>query len=150
MVRTQTFTAGHVFPIAILFAVAVAACSPARPAGEKPKPDASASATSSAQAKPLAVDSQIGFASRQKLKEHFEKHGAEFGNITMDNYLALAQTLRDQPSGGDVLEITRADGVTTRFDRRTGAFLAFNSDRTIRTFFKPNDGENYFRRQARR
>jgi pyocin large subunit-like protein len=50
-----------------------------------------------------------------------------------------------------VLEIRRpSDGVVSRFDRRSGAFLAFDSDGTIRTFFRPNDGESYFRRQARR
>jgi pyocin large subunit-like protein len=41
-------------------------------------------------------------------------------------------------------------GIVTRFDRRSGAFGAYNHDRTIRTFFKPNDGERYFRRQAER
>jgi len=44
----------------------------------------------------------------------------------------------------------RADGVITRFDRKTGAFLAFNPDLIIRTYFKPNDGERYFRRQSKR
>ena len=48
------------------------------------------------------------------------------------------------------LEAVRRDGVATRFDRDTGAFIAFNTDGTIRTFFKPNDGERYFRRQAER
>lgn len=62
----------------------------------------------------------------------------------------MAQRLRDRPAGGTVLESTRADGIITRFDQETGAFLAFNPDLTIRTFFKPNDGENYFRRQSKR
>ncbi len=61
-----------------------------------------------------------------------------------------AQELRDRPAGGDILEIKRADGVITRFDRKTEAFLAFNRDLTIRTFFKPNDGERYFQRQSKR
>jgi pyocin large subunit-like protein len=77
-----------------------------------------------------------------------EKHGAEFGHITQDEYLALAQALRDKPAGGPVLEIVRGDGVRTRFDRETGHFGAYNPDRTIRTFFIPNDGERYFERQA--
>jgi pyocin large subunit-like protein len=93
---------------------------------------------------------EIGFASRRKLQEHFEKHGREFGSVSEAEYLGLAQTLRDRSAGGDVLEIIRRDGVITRFDRSSGAFLAFNDDRTIRTFFKPNDGENYFRRQSKR
>lgn len=61
-----------------------------------------------------------------------------------------AQELRDRQAGGDVLEIKRADGVVTRFDRSSGDFLAFNPDLTIRTFFKPNDGERYFQRQGKR
>ena len=52
--------------------------------------------------------------------------------------------------GGDILEIERADGVISRFDRSSGSFVAFNKDLVIRTFFRPNDGEAYFRRQARR
>ena len=43
-----------------------------------------------------------------------------------------------------------ADGVVTRFDRQTGAFIAYNPNGVIRTFFKPNDGERYYRRQAER
>lgn len=68
----------------------------------------------------------------------------------MQQYLAAAQALRDATVGGDVLELRRSDGVVTRFDRRSGAFLAVNRDGTIRTFFHPNDGEQYFRRQASR
>nr|MCU0635243.1 hypothetical protein [Gemmatimonadaceae bacterium] len=73
------------------------------------------------------------------------------GRITIDEYLRRAQQLRDRPLSDDVLELVRpADGVVSRFERSSGAFLAFNRDYTIRTFFKPNDGEAYFRRQARR
>ena|SRR5215475_11978842 len=97
-----------------------------------------------------AVQAEIGFATRSKLLEHYEKHGAEFGSISQEEYLRQAQILRDSPAGGDILEAARADGVITRFDRRTGAFIAFNPDLTIRTYFKPNDGERYFRRQSKR
>jgi len=99
---------------------------------------------------PAAVD-PIGFRSRAALEEHFRKHGREFGrNVTIDQYLHLAQVLRDAPAGGAILQQTRGDGVSTRFDRASGAFGAYNRDRTIRTFFKPNDGEAYFRRQLDR
>ncbi|MBS0517954.1 MAG: hypothetical protein JSR90_04635 [Proteobacteria bacterium] len=92
----------------------------------------------------------VGFESERRLDEHYQKHGAEFGNITRVDYLHQAQLLRDTAVGGPVLEAVRKDGVTTRFDRQTGAFVAFNRNGTIRTFFKPNDGERYFRRQAER
>ena len=92
----------------------------------------------------------VGFVDEGRLDEHYEKHGAEFGHVTKQDYLHQAQLLRDAPVGGPVLESVRRDGVATRFDRQTGAFIAFNPDGTIRTFFKPNDGERYFRRQAER
>ena len=105
---------------------------------------------SDSQAPPSIARPDIGFATPQKLHDHFRKHGREFGKITREEYLRRAQELRDRPAGGEVLEAIRKDGVITRFDRKSGAFLACNPDATIRTFFRPNDGEKYFWRQARR
>ena len=105
----------------------------------------------SAQAPPPAPHRNAsGFTTHAHLVEHFEKHGAEFPGLTIDSYLQAAQTLRDAPAGGDILELRRTDGVVTRFNTQTGAFLAANRDGTIRTFFRPNDGEAYFQRQSRR
>ncbi len=117
---------------------------------------ATATAIPSAQAPPSRVQpveqhSTVGFRSRARLEEHFQKHGSEFGRVSISEYLVLAQTLRDAPAGGDVLELVRpSDGVVSRFNRASGAFLAADANGTIRTFFKPNDGEAYFRRQAKR
>ncbi|HUQ90125.1 MAG TPA: hypothetical protein VM120_00505 [Bryobacteraceae bacterium] len=91
-----------------------------------------------------------GFRSRRQLDDHFSKHGTEFGRITKLEYLRMAQELRDAPKAGDILEAVRNDGVMTRFQRKKGWFGAYNPDGTIRTFFIPNDGERYFRRQAAR
>jgi pyocin large subunit-like protein len=90
-----------------------------------------------------------GFRSRRQFDEHYQKHGGEFGKISQSEYLRLAQELRDAPVGGPILE-ARRDTVVTKFDKRTGYFGAYNADRTIRTFFIPNQGESYFRRQAER
>jgi pyocin large subunit-like protein len=92
----------------------------------------------------------IGFASRQKLVDHYRKHGREFDAITMEQYLRKAQELRDRPAGGAILESARPDGVVTRFDRESGDFIAFNRDGVIRTYFRPADGEAYYRRQLGR
>ncbi|MBS1788982.1 MAG: hypothetical protein JST85_14725 [Acidobacteria bacterium] len=96
------------------------------------------------------IRTEIGFATRQKFFDHYDKHGSEFGAISREQYLRQAQELRDRPLNTGVLEAVRTDGVVTRFDKTTGAFLAFNADLTIRTYFKPNDGEAYFRRQSKR
>lgn len=91
-----------------------------------------------------------GFRTRRQFEEHYAKHGREFGNISAQEYLHRAQALRDAPPGGPILEVLKPNGIITRFDRRNGAFGAYNPDRTIRTFFIPNDGERYFHRQAKR
>jgi pyocin large subunit-like protein len=96
----------------------------------------------------LLVATGPGFRSRRLFEEHYAKHGREFGNISAQEYLARAQELRDAPSGGPILEARTPDGIISRFDRRSGAFGAYNPDRTIRTFFIPNAGESYFHRQA--
>ena len=92
----------------------------------------------------------VGFADPHRLDDHYDKHGAEFGRITKLDYLRQAQLLRDAKAGGPILEAVRHDGVVSRYDRQTGAFIAFNPNGVIRTFFKPNDGERYWRRQAER
>ena len=91
-----------------------------------------------------------GFRTSGLLDEHYSKHGGEFGGIGKQDYLRLAQELRDAPVGGPILESKRRNGQFSRFDKRKGYFGAYNPDRTIRTFFIPNDGERYFWRQARR
>lgn len=101
-------------------------------------------------APPAPAHAEVGFRDRVHLRVHFQKHGAEFGAGSEAEYLHLAQALRDQPAGGAVLEAVRTDGVITRFDRSNGAFLAFDRDRTIRTFFRPNNGERYYTRQLAR
>ncbi len=110
----------------------------------------SAAATEVAQLEARSFGPTIGFADQRRLDEHFEKHGSEFGRITKQDYLRQAQLLRDTKVGGPVLEAVRRDGVVTRYDQQTGAFIAFNPNGVIRTFFKPNDGERYWKRQAER
>ena len=90
----------------------------------------------------------IGFRSQSRLDDHFAKHGREFGSITETQYLSMAQDLRDAALSKTVIEATQANGSISRFDRATGGFLAFDRDLTIRTFYRPNDGEAYFRRAA--
>ena len=98
----------------------------------------------------LLAASGPGFRSKSQFDEHYRKHGAEFAGISQQEYLRLAQALRDAPVGGSILQAARPDGGFTRFDKSKGYFGAYNRDRTIRTFFIPNAGERYFHRQAKR
>ncbi len=95
------------------------------------------------------VRTDIGFTSKRSLESHWQKHGSEFGNPTLDQYLLYAQRTRDAPLSDQIIQTTQNDGTLARFDRKLGAFLAYNRDLTIRTFFRPNDGEDYFWRASK-
>ena len=124
---------------------------------EQAAPAAPPPATATAPAAPQPAQdagsgwgADVGFRSHERLTEHFDKHGREVGAASEADYLRMAQALRDASVTGSVEELKRDDGVTCRFDRASGFFLAFNDDGTIRTFFRPRDGQRYFERQADR
>lgn len=94
--------------------------------------------------------SEIGFRSRERLDDHYRRHGREVGASSPGEYVRIAQQLRDRSVGGTILELPRRDGSFARFDRASGIFLACARDGTILTCFRPRQGEEYFRRQARR
>jgi pyocin large subunit-like protein len=142
--KADPFVAAALF---ILLFLAVACGSP-----QTPPPQAQKSSAAVEGNAPVSHvrHPDIGFASRQKLIDHYKKHGREFGSITLEQYLRGAQELRDRPAGGAVLENARPDGSVTRFDRASGDFVAFNRDGVIRTYFRPTDGEAYYQRQLRK
>lgn len=121
---------------------------PATPATPPPATETAPASPQAAEASGWGAD--VAFRSHERLAEHFEKHGREVGAASEADYLRMAQALRDGPVVGSVQELKRDDGVTCRFDRASGCFLAFNDDGTIRTFFRPRDGQRYFERQADR
>lgn len=97
-----------------------------------------------------AVDRSIGFRSASTFASHYEKHGREFGNISKAKYLGMAQELRDAPLSSTVIQTWQARGNWARYDRSSGSFIAFRKDKVILTFFRPDDGEDYFRRASAR
>ena len=134
---------------AIALAMVVGACGGASDAPARNQERASrAHAAPSFGGPHRSASAGTGFRSRAAMDRHFAKHGAEFGGVTEAEYLREAQALRDAPVGGTVEESTRPDGTLSRYDRASGAFIEFDPDGTILTFFKPNTGESYFRRQA--
>lgn len=95
-----------------------------------------------------AIAGGQGFRTENLLKDHFARYGPAFGPITRDQYLHLAQHLRDSHLSKTILESKRPDGLI-RFDTRHGYFGSYDPDGTIRTFFIPPDGIRYFEREAR-
>lgn len=137
--------------LALLYALCVAVLCCLRCDQPPPPVPAAAPASRPSVTQPASPQaSAVGFRNEHLLEEHWQKHGREFRATSREQYLQMAQALRDAPVGGNVLEIVRGDGAVSRFDKISGAFIAFERNGTIRTFFRPNDGERYFRRQAQR
>ena len=89
------------------------------------------------------------FRNKDRFEEHYQKHvinQAEFGDITKEEYLALAQELVDTP-GSQVLTKNNDDGDTLFYDPDTNSFAVVSGDGYLRTFFKPSSGQKYFDKQ---
>ena len=83
------------------------------------------------------------------LRDHFERHGHDFAAKNADDYARMAaEFLRRAQAEGLPAKVDNA-GTIRVFDPRTGAFGAYNSDGTTRTFFKPGSN-GYFERQPGR
>ena len=73
----------------------------------------------------------------------FEKHGAEFGYKNAVDYLKGANRLIQ---GGDGVETyVRRNGDVLFYREATNEFAVVAKDgKTIRTYFRPEDGRKYF------
>ncbi len=86
------------------------------------------------------------FRNEARYDEHFRKHGSEFGSITKEQYLDLANKLIASKSKS-VLHKTSEDGDSLFYDKDKNYFLVLSSDGFIRTFFIPDSGMKYWEKQ---
>jgi hypothetical protein len=97
----------------------------------------------------FALAGGSGFRTSLLLENHLTRYGTQFGPINMQQYLHLAQHLRDANPGKNILVSRRQDGGGSKFDVKRGWFVAYDGDGTLRTFFIPKDGVRYFDRQQK-
>lgn len=105
------------------------------------------SKTTTSAAKPQKQIKQYRFRSQKLLDQHFEKHGSEFGNITKDDYVRMANELINSESESVLSKTEKEDGDTVFFDKKTGYFAVLSTDGYIRTFFIPDQGIKYYNKQ---
>ena len=86
------------------------------------------------------------FRTEDLLNLHYQKHGSEFGNITKDGYLQSANEFITSNSS-DILTKSENDGDMIYYCASTNEFLVLSQDGYIRTYFKPDDGIEYYNRQ---
>ena len=82
------------------------------------------------------------FRNDNTLRQHFEKHGAEFSYVSEQEYVEGANSVIVSP---DALHKTEAeDGDDVYYLEETNEFVIVSTDGYIRTYFKPTRGIDYF------
>ena len=89
--------------------------------------------------------SELHFRNDTLLNEHYQKHGIEMGFSSASAYEAAARSVVENR---DALHKTEAeDGDDVYYVESTNEFVIVSTDGYIRTYFKPNDGIDYYNRQ---
>lgn len=84
------------------------------------------------------------FATPELLKKHVDKHLAEYGGITQEEYIQAARNLLQQKESDDILVMKRSDGSISKYRVSTNEFVVGTKNGEIRTAFKPKDGIKYW------
>ena len=77
------------------------------------------------------------FINEKKLQHHIDRHLAEYGDITVKEYLEGARNLLSQPVGGSIDGFKNNSGAIYRYDKKSNDF-AIGKDGVIFTRFKPD------------
>lgn len=92
------------------------------------------------------------FRTKEHWEDHYQKHVIDqeefvedFGDISKEQYLMLAQWLMD--FADDEVQIKEDDGDLLYYDAENNFFGVMSDDGYIRTFFRPSAGQEYFDRQ---
>ena len=80
------------------------------------------------------------FADRERLADHYNRHGADFGAKSEAEYQQMADNFLTGPRNSTTLEITRSNGDVVRYDPASDAFGVVSSNGSIRTYYVPDPG----------
>ena len=89
--------------------------------------------------------SNLTFASKKLLEDHYKKHGIEMGFASAAEYLAAANRVVANPASLHKLEAE--DGDDVYYLEATNEFVVVSTKGYIRTYFLPSGGKAYFDRQ---
>lgn len=85
----------------------------------------------------------------EKARRKHEKHLAEYGWISFEKYVQMARSLMSAEQSDDVDVFVNDAGYEYRYRKSTNDF-AIGGDGYIVTMFKPDDGEEYWRKEKER
>lgn len=92
-----------------------------------------------------SISSGVSFRNADLLNEHYQKHGVEMG---FSSATAYENAARNVVNNSNSLHKNEAeDGDEVYYLESTNEFVIVSTDGYIRTYFKPNDGIDYYNRQ---
>lgn len=103
----------------------------------------------SAETQPQAPPARLTWGSMRTLRDHFERHGRDFGATDPDDYARRAWLFLQRGRTEGLPAKRDSEGVLRVYDPATRSFGAYNRDGTTRTFFKPGR-RDYFQDQPGR
>jgi hypothetical protein len=83
----------------------------------------------------------------ETLIDHYRRHGADFEAASAREYAKMASDFYKRAREEKFQKKIAPDGTIKIYDRKTNTFGAYNPDGTTKTFFKPKNGERYWKRQ---
>ena len=91
------------------------------------------------------AEAHICFRNSELLYEHYRKHGVEMGFSSASAYEAAA--VRVVEDSDSLHKLEAEDGDDVYYLERTNELVIVSTDGYIRTYFKPDDGIEYYNRQ---
>lgn len=92
-----------------------------------------------------SVSSGVSFRNADLLNEHYQKHGVEMGFSSATAYENAASNVVN--NSNSLHKTETEDGDDVYYLESTNEFVIVSTDGYIRTYFKPNDGIDYYNRQ---
>lgn len=88
------------------------------------------------------------FPSEKSFEGHFQKHRAEFPELSKEEYQKTASQLLASPIDGRIIGYDTEDGRRVRYDKTNNVIaigqMRKNKGARLNTLLKPNDGEEYY------
>ena len=88
-----------------------------------------------------------GWGRPDTLQDHFDRHGPDFNSQSPEDYARQAQEFFKRGVDERLPTKVDTDGTIRIYDPDTNEFGAYNADGTTRTYFKPDDGIDYWNKQ---
>jgi len=85
-------------------------------------------------------------SAKENARYHCDKSGADIGAKNFDDCVAKVHAFLDHPPSG-AKTLTRANGDKLVYDPKANIFAVARKDGAPRTFFKPREGGDYWKKQ---